>query len=273
MTAPIRLSFNEGIFFTTVRIVANNSNAPQGSAIGTGFCFSYERDGMPQRTFIVTNRHMVQGFDNGTLSFHKSNNGKPSYEGPIDCFVDSWSKWFCHPDPNVDIAVLPTEDSILSNASADEEVFTQCVSSSHFLNDNMPHPLEEVFFVGYPDGLWDEAHALPIARRGITASFINQDYNGRPCFLIDASVFGGSSGSPVFLLSSKLSSREPGTISWGKRCYFIGVVAETQLTLAQTLKVNVPQQTLPAEHLNLGIVFKARTVIETIEAWKKSTEK
>ena len=228
---------------------------------------------MPQSTFIVTNRHMVAGFNSGTLYFHKSNNGKPSYEKPIECFVASWSEWFCHPDPNVDIAILPSDNNILSNAGMDEELFTQCVSSSLVLDDNMPHPLEEVFFVGYPAGLWDEQHALPIARRGITASFINQDYNGRPCFLIDASVFGGSSGSPVVLLSSKLSSREPGTISWGKRCYFIGVVAETQLTLARTLKVNVLQQTLPAEHLNLGIVFKARTVIETIEAWKKSTEK
>ena len=102
---------------------------------------------------------MVASFDSGTLYFHKSNNGKPSYEKPIKCFVASWSEWFCHPDPNVDIAILPSDNNILSNADMDKELFTQCVSSSLVLNDSMPHPLEEVFFVGYPAGLWDEQHA------------------------------------------------------------------------------------------------------------------
>jgi hypothetical protein len=44
---------------------------------------------------------------------------------------------------------------------------------------------------------------LPISprffRRGMTATPPQLDYCGRPTFLIDASVFGGSSGSPVFL--------------------------------------------------------------------------
>lgn len=266
-TQPSTSSFEKDVFFSTVRIEAYKS--PTEMSIGTGFCFGYEDKQGEMTSFIVTNRHVVANYLCGCLYFHKELDGAPSFQPAIKCPVASWNAWFCHPDPSVDVAILPTENNILGMGNP----FTRLVSSSLLLNDDEPHPLAEIFFIGYPDGLWDEAHALPIARRGITASFINQDYNGRPCFLIDASVFSGSSGSPVFLLSSKLSSREPGTISWGKRCYFIGVVAETQLTLAQTLKVNVPQQTLPAEHLNLGIVFKARTVIETIEAWKKSTEK
>ena len=59
--------------------------------------------------------------------------------------------------------------------------------------------IEDVLFVGYPNGMFDKANNLPVARRGITATPATVDYGGRPVFLIDASVFPGSSGSPVFL--------------------------------------------------------------------------
>ncbi len=55
--------------------------------------------------------------------------------------------------------------------------------------------------VGYPNGLWDRKNNLPIARRGITASPVAVDWNGRNEFLIDCAVYPGSSGSPIYLFS------------------------------------------------------------------------
>ncbi len=51
------------------------------------------------------------------------------------------------------------------------------------------------------DGLWDEANNLTVAQRGITASPVSVEWNGRNEFLIDCSVYPGSSGSPVHLFS------------------------------------------------------------------------
>ncbi|MFT3756084.1 MAG: hypothetical protein QM769_09065 [Pseudoxanthomonas sp.] len=60
---------------------------------------------------------------------------------------------------------------------------------------------ESVTFISYPNGVWDSKNLLPVARRGTTASPIEVDFEGTPRFLIDASVFGGSSGSPAFILN------------------------------------------------------------------------
>lgn len=68
--------------------------------------------------------------------------------------------------------------------------------------------IEPITFIGYPNGIWDSTNLLPVARRGTTASPIEVDFEGSPRFLIDASVFGGSSGSPVFILNQGPSQPE-----------------------------------------------------------------
>lgn len=68
--------------------------------------------------------------------------------------------------------------------------------------------------IGYPNGLWDSQNNLPIIRRGITATSVKKDYNGKKEFLIDAAVFPGSSGSPVFIFNEG-SYSVPGGFSNG----------------------------------------------------------
>jgi len=43
--------------------------------------------------------------------------------------------------------------------------------------------LEEVVFIGYPNGIYDTVNLMPIARRGVTATPLQIDYNGKPLFL------------------------------------------------------------------------------------------
>ncbi|MFR3321383.1 MAG: hypothetical protein ACLTSZ_09905 [Lachnospiraceae bacterium] len=59
--------------------------------------------------------------------------------------------------------------------------------------------IEDITFIGYPSGLYDSVNKLPIIRQGITATPIWNQFNGENVFLIDAGVFPGSSGSPVFI--------------------------------------------------------------------------
>lgn len=136
--------------------------------------------------------------------------------------------------------------------------------------------IESVTFIGYPNGIWDRKNLLPVARRGTTASPIGVDFEGTPRFLIDASVFGGSSGSPVFVLNQGMYSDKQGNSVVGTRVHFVGLVAAVFLRtqLNRIVSVPIPTHVSPMaeqqEMLDLGIVFKARTVVETIEAYARA---
>jgi hypothetical protein len=130
--------------------------------------------------------------------------------------------------------------------------------------------LEEVVFIGYPNGIWDEINFLPITRRGTTATPMAVNFGGKKQFVIDASVFPGSSGSPVFLFNKGMYSDRQGNPNFGNRIAFVGILAsvffrqdynEIQLIPAPTANVAVA---VGQQMIDLGVVFKAETVVETI---------
>ncbi len=86
--------------------------------------------------------------------------------------------------------------------------------------------IEELIFVGYPDGRWDSANQTPIVRRGITATPVWLDYDGLPYFLIDGAVFPGSSGSPVLVYNSG-GFNVGGRFAIGQRLMLVGVLTES----------------------------------------------
>lgn len=82
--------------------------------------------------------------------------------------------------------------------------------------------LEHLTIIGYPDGLWDESNNLPLVRKGITASSLHYDFNGTPCFVMDAAIFGGSSGSPVFVYNEGHFTNAKGLVL-GTRVKLVGI--------------------------------------------------
>ncbi len=268
----------EQLFFTTVRIDTITANGAPGS--GTGFFFSQKvgEHGFP---FIVTNKHVVMGMREGALTFLRRDDTRPTLGNGFRLRIDDWEQaWFGHPDPGIDIAIcpfVPLEAHIKQQYNID--LFYRSV-----LSDMIPTPeqvteldaVESVTFIGYPNGIWDRKNLLPVARRGTTASPIEVDFEGTPSFLIDASVFGGSSGSPVFILNQGAYATRDGGINIGSRFHFIGVIAAVFLRKQwnEIVAVPIPTATKPmvqnVEMIDLGIVFKARTVVETIEAFLKA---
>ncbi|QCP86262.1 serine protease [Cereibacter sphaeroides] len=268
----------EQLFFTTMRIDTIAADGSHGS--GTGFFFSY-KIGERNYPFVVTNKHVVFGMREGALSFLQRTGTLPTLGNGCRLRIDDWHQaWFGHPDPNVDIAICPfapLEAHIKQQHNVD--LFYRYVSSDMIPNPQQTAELdavELVTFIGYPNGVWDSKNLLPVARRGTTASPIEVDFEHTPRFLIDASVFGGSSGSPVFILNQGSWSRKDGGLEIGSRFHFVGVVAAVffRTQMNQIVAVPIPTQMQPMaqqqEMIDLGIVFKARTVIETIEAFLKS---
>jgi hypothetical protein len=121
--------------------------------------------------------------------------------------------------------------------------------------------------VGYPNGIWDSAHNMPIFRKGTTATHPNLDWNNRPEFLIDAACFPGSSGSPVFLLNEGGYMSRNGPIFGKSRLKLLGVLyAGPQHTVEGDIKiVAVPTQNKPIAVAsipnNLGMIIKSRELL------------
>lgn len=253
-------SIAEQLFFTTVRIGTETATGAQGA--GTGFLFMHKvgEQGAP---FIVTNKHVVNGMRSGHFTFLQRNGQAPRIGEGFRLRVDDWqTAWFGHPSPDIDIAICPfapIETHIRQHHNID--LFYRHVEASLIPT---PRQLEEldaievVTFIGYPNGVWDSKNLLPVARRGTTASPLAVDFEGTPRFLIDASVFGGSSGSPVFILNQGSWGTKVGGLVAGSRLMFVGVIAAVffRTHLNQIIPVPIPTQVQPMaqqqEMIDLG---------------------
>jgi hypothetical protein len=272
-------SLAEQLFFTTIRIDTITDNGIPGS--GTGFLFAHRVAGNSYG-FVVTNKHVVMNMREGALSFLQRKDMLPTLGNGFRLGIQDWPHaWFGHPSPDIDIAICPfapLEAHIKQQHNVD--LFYRYVTS-----DLIPTPeqmveldaVEPVTFIGYPNGVWDSKNLLPVARRGTTATPIEVDFENTPRFLIDASVFGGSSGSPVFIINQGTYTTKDGATVVGSRFFFVGVIAAVffRTHLNQIIAVPIPTQVQPMaqqqEMIDLGIVFKARTVVETIEAFLRAT--
>lgn len=269
----------EQMLFATIKIETFH---PGGSSSGTGFYFksSYGDNEFP---CIVTNKHVVEGGKGGRLIFTKEGeNGQPAIGNgfTLDISPQEWiHMWYGHPDPAIDIAITPMAPIIryLQNNHGIRPYFSVVDSSIIPTEEQLSqlNVMESVTFVGYPNGLWDTKNLIPIMRKGTTATPIALDFEGEPKFLIDASVFGGSSGSPVFVLDHGLHVLRDGSARVGSRLYFLGVIAAVYQRTDHNAVIPIP---IPSQFqagvtvnqmIDLGIVFKARTVVETIESFVK----
>ena len=137
--------------------------------------------------------------------------------------------------------------------------------------------VEEILMIGYPNGLWDSVNNMPIVRKGITATDIKFDYEGRKEFLIDAACFPGSSGSPVLICNVGGYRDKQGNLNWGSpRIFLLGILyAGPQLTVTGDIKVvtipNMQQKALAVSHIpnNLGYIIKAERIMDFVPLIKQ----
>jgi len=265
-------SVAEKLFFTTVRIDTINVSGNKGS--GTGFiCEHRYKD--KRYPFIITNKHVVKNAVKGGISFIKKDSDKPKLGDYFRIEIDDFqNQWFGHEDVNVDITIyplLPIEKHINDLGIEIFYAVTETTLIPYDTKMDEIDAIEDIVFIGYPNGIWDSKNNTPIVRKGTTATPLNIDYEGQKKFLIDASVFGGSSGSPVFIYNSGVYATKNGPAIAGTKIYFIGVVASVyhKNEFNEIISIPIPTDNKPMavgkQMIDLGVVFKSNTIIEAIE--------
>lgn len=270
-------SFLEQILFSTLRIeLLDNTNKPQ--SIGTGFLVRVNFLGDPTESLIllISNKHVLEKNNKLNLIFHKKkhNSDLPNLKDFFYFRADSYEGALSlHPDPKIDLACINISNVISQLGPQVYFKFLEKVVFANF-NETELDVGQKVIFVGYPDNRYDQKHNLPIVRSGIIASHPKLDYNGEKQFIIDAQVFPGSSGSPVFL-NMKEAQYNRGQIILGNDLPYllIGVVAATMIrnNIVESLPTNL--QGISQEIIGLGLVFKTTTLDDLInEAIKKAQD-
>ncbi|MGZ8174138.1 S1 family peptidase [Methylobacter sp.] len=263
--SPIEL-----LIHSTVRIECETTT---GKGSGSGYFFAFLEKENQHIPCIVTNKHVVAGAKRGV--FHltlQGQDGLPNLGEYVAFAFDNFEQmWIGHPDPSIDLAICLI-GPILNSAKQQGKALhfaplgNQLIASKELL-DSLPS-MEEIIMIGYPNGIWDAKHNLPIIRRGITATHPRLTYNGKPEFLIDAACFPGSSGSPVFLANIGSYVSPDGALCAGSRIALLGTLyAGPQHTATgEVVVVEVPTDTramaISTIPNNLGLVIHASKLLD-----------
>ena len=247
--------FEEQVFFTTTRISIPNEDG-KTSSIGTGFLINAPLHDSQNRsvTLLISNKHVfVNPSKNINFNFNKKNgDGTPDY-GNIHTFTakDFSAIYTEHPDKDIDLACINASDI----TQPEHNVYFKNLTTEFLsdFNEDLLFPGLDVWFVGYPDNRFDVGNNLPLLRRGYISSIPKLNFNKRKQFVIDAQVFQGSSGSPVFApINGQFK--------------LLGVVTETMIKHGQLQAIPALQNSLGVQQiLGLGIVIKSTSVKELID--------
>ena len=235
-------------------------------SIGTGFLLQRPVDKDKCKIYLVTNKHVLKDAEAIRVTFTKNRDESPDIGNTLSIPISDSNKYIAmHPNPKVDVAVL--ECTGLFNLFLGQLYF-KAVSYDMLADFTEPElsVAENVYFVGYPDNRYDKTNNLPLIRTGLISSHPKLDYNGDPVFIIDAQVFPGSSGSPVYI-DLTYENFKNGQIAIGnKKIRLLGIVAQTMVRNNQLQAVPTGTAYATQEVLGLGIVFKSTTIKELIDS-------
>lgn len=244
--------------FSVVKLESVHSDGT--NSIGTGFFFRIHGSG--NSDVLITNKHVIEGAEEVRFFMHKTaidSHGRVDL-GILDPISTEASTWTHHPDPNVDLCCLKV--SLLN--LPEKSYYYTAISSASIMNFDELERLPTsagIAMIGFPEGLWDSKHGLPIIRRGATASHPAVPFDGKADVMVDIACFPGSSGSPIMFDDRHLfasASRFLGVLHSGPTFTNTGEVVTMAIP---TTKQVATVQTM----MHLGYAVSADKVLELAE--------
>jgi hypothetical protein len=260
------MSLSDELLYSAVKLDCTRKGAVRGS--GTGFFWTTPLGGETEASFLVTNKHVVRGYDAVRARCHvaAAQMGEPSgVFAECEIALPAGPAWE-HPDPEVDICAIPFGPILNQASQRGQPLFIKGLRA-----DDLPtqedwvkfDSIEDVLMIGCPNGIYDEANNLPIARRGITATPLGKLYEGRDEFMVDMACFPGSSGSPVFIASTSHLDRERMVHVLEGRFFFVGILyAGPQITQRGAIILGREPSVQVAAMMHLGQVLRSSVLLE-----------
>ena len=275
------MNLNDTFHFITTLVV---SSTPYGQSQGTAFFYQHlaptEKPGPQWRavlnTWLVTNRHVVLPNVNGketvpssfSLHLRKLEKDRLQWEAITLSTDELHSRTKVHPNADVDVAIIEVGDLIHDKLKeVGKYVQWYAVHPENFAGQNNidVQVSDDVIVIGYPRGYYDQVNLFPIVKAGIIASRWGAHFGGKPCFLIDAKLFPGSSGSIVvskpidFVVKDGhiLHSRE-------KQFAFLGIYSGEPVRHEKPIELD-DMVIIQKSGYNVGVVWYADLVEEIIK--------
>ncbi|HBA87125.1 MAG TPA: hypothetical protein DCZ75_03795 [Geobacter sp.] len=256
------------------------STGPMSQSVGSGFLLFRPVSDNQGQVYLITNKHVLPsptGPDNITIRVNIKSAANPQVQDlPVPIY--NKKKQYLptvrfHPNPGYDVAAVNITEQVARQGIEGVWLPYDLLVTDERLKDEHISIGDDIFLLGYPDGIFDQRNVSPILRRGVLATSPNQGYAfnerlrrqyGLPeridGFLIDAGVFPGSSGSVVILAPqpTTLGARGETVVSSAKKIpYVLGVVSGS-IPIADSALGSV-------QRLGLGVVYGTKTIREVVE--------
>jgi hypothetical protein len=214
--------------------------------VGTGFLMQIN-----DIFYLVTAKHVIEKNWQNLHVFLNTTQLKAPSAKPLSVIYNNGYSWIRHPDPKVDIAILPFLKDV------NDQV--RFVPDSLIPKDMAEiHELVDVFYVSFHPGLnsfQNDGCVNPIVRKGVISRVNNND-----TFYIDGSAFPGNSGSPIFLFPTPIKISNGG----------ISIGAPTKISLLGVMGAYLPYQdvALSQQTGRPRVIFEENTGLSLIWSTK-----
>lgn len=254
-------------FFDTVVAIGVKNQKDEFVWIATGFLLGRLSEEKPDfyGIFVITNRHVLEEEDAIYLRFNAEapENAKIFPIPLVD--KNGNSAWRGHPDPDIDVAVIPIDPNILNEHKIKFEFFRsndEVLTKKQMIDIGICEG-DFVYVLGFPMSLIGMVRNYVISRSGVIAR-IKEYFEGfSKDFLIDSFVFPGNSGGPVINKPEYMGIVNTQIV---QKSFLIGIVKSSinYQDIAISRQTNQPR-VIFVENSGLTEIIPTDYILETVD--------